>query len=452
MSPRHLVVPFYVAFCILLGGASIAGHLANMVLQLAALPILYLALALRRNTPLSLPSRRLLTLLVLLLCLFAVQLVPLPPAIWTDLPGREAVAQGFALVGLPLPWMPLSLAPDKTIASLLWLLPAFAVLLGIVRLGGFGPSSLAWTLIAMTVLSVAVGALQVAGGEQSAAYFYHYTNWGSAVGFFANSNHLATLLLVAIPFLAALQAAAGRRRRGVGRASGLMVLNAGAATVFAVGLAISTSLAGVGLSIPTAAASVLMLRSLRKPLPVWGFPAILLLAAAALAAVLSLPLGNDLTNAQARTSAGSRYTAFSLTLSAAGDYAPAGSGIGTFVDVYRTQEDPAAIDAVYMNHAHSDLIEIALETGLPGLLLLALVLGWWVRRAIAIWRAAEPDHFARAATIASAAILAHSAVDYPLRTAAISVVFAACLALMAEPRPKAGRGSAASGVRHLSAG
>jgi hypothetical protein len=60
---------------------------------------------------------------------------------------------------------------------------------------------------------------------------------------------------------------------------------------------------------------------------------------------------------------------------------------------------------------------------------------WWARRALVIWRADEPDHFARAATIASAAIIAHSIVDYPLRTAAISAVFAVCLALMAEARP-----------------
>ena len=38
----------------------------------------------------------------------------------------------------------------------------------------------------------------------------------------------------------------------------------------------------------------------------------------------------------------------------------------------------------------------------------------------------------RAAVIASAAILAHSLVDYPLRTAAISALFAMCLAFLAD--------------------
>ena len=39
------------------------------------------------------------------------------------------------------------------------------------------------------------------------------------------------------------------------------------------------------------------------------------------------------------------------------------------------------------------------------------------------------------AVVASAAILAHSLVDFPLRTAAISAAFGMCLALVADRRP-----------------
>ena len=51
-----------------------------------------------------------------------------------------------------------------------------------------------------------------------------------------------------------------------------------------------------------------------------------------------------------------------------------------------------------------------------------------------IWRSAVADRFAQAGTIASAAIPVHSLVDYPLRTAALSAIFAGCLALMTQPR------------------
>ena len=46
----------------------------------------------------------------------------------------------------------------------------------------------------------------------------------------------------------------------------------------------------------------------------------------------------------------------------------------------------------------------------------------------------EAGPFARAASIASAAVLVHSLVDFPLRTAAISACFGMCLALLADSR------------------
>jgi hypothetical protein len=98
---------------------------------------------------------------------------------------------------------------------------------------------------------------------------------------------------------------------------------------------------------------------------------------------------------------------------------------------------------------------VALETGFAGIALMVLFLLWWAQRVFLVWRAAEPDHAARAATIASAVILAHSFVEFPLRTAAIGAVFAMCLALMAEPRPRARRKNRedkpVAKARHLSA-
>jgi O-antigen ligase len=154
------------------------------------------------------------------------------------------------------------------------------------------------------------------------------------------------------------------------------------------------------------------------------------------AVVFSAPLGNNLTSEEARGKEESRYTSFTRTLEAAGAYMPVGSGIGTFQEIYPGREDPAATTRWYMNHVHGDYIELALETGAPGLLVILLFLAWWMRRVFSIWSADDPDYYARAATIASAAILAHSIVDYPLRTAAISALFAMCCALMAEPRAR----------------
>jgi hypothetical protein len=55
---------------------------------------------------------------------------------------------------------------------------------------------------------------------------------------------------------------------------------------------------------------------------------------------------------------------------------------------------------------------------------------WWCRQAVTIWFARAPRRIDRAAVVATAAILAHSAVDYPARTTMIAVILAAGLALM----------------------
>ena len=451
---RLALVPAFLLLCLILGGASAAGIWANMLLQLLAIPIIVWAVIVRRGTPMPAPARRLLMGLFLLLLLIAAQLVPLPPGIWTSLPGRESVAEGYRLLNLPLPWMPISLAPYSTLSSALWLLPAIAMLLGIIRIGAFKTAWIAWVIALVATASVMIGALQVVGGDQSPWYFYTITNRGATTGFFANANHMATLLVCAIPFLASLYLGGRGRGKSSRRASGMFVILAGALAVILVGVVINASLAGVGLAIPAAFASFLMIWSRKRKLPrwVWGGVAALLAGAAIL--VYNVPFSSNNLTGQGRSASDSRFYSFSLSSEAAADYFPVGSGIGTFVRIFPMYEDPGTVDRYYMNHVHGDYIEIALETGIAGVLLIALFLLWWAGRAVRIWGAEEPDYYARAATIASAAILVHSIVDYPLRTAAISALFAVCCALMAEPRARERsrkKETADNRPRHLSA-
>jgi O-antigen ligase len=433
---RLAVVPAYLLLCLLLGGASAAGIWANMLLQLIGLGIIFWAVIVRRGTPMPAPGRQLVFGLFLLAAIVLLQLIPLPPAIWTKLPGRDAIVDGFQLLGLPLQWQPISLAPYATLSSALWLIPAVAVLLGIVRIGAFRTSWIGWVVALVATTSVVVGALQIMGGEASPWYFYHITNHGSTVGFFANSNHMATLLVCALPFLAALYLGARGRGKSTRRASGMFVVLAGAVAVVFVGVAINGSLAGVGLVIPAAFASFLMIWSRKRKLPSWAWGGVALLLAGAAVVAYNVPFSNNNLTGEGRNAADSRQYSFSLSSEAAQDFFPAGSGIGTFVRVFHWYEDPATVDRFYMNHVHGDYLELALETGLPGILLILLFLLWWGQRSVVIWRAEEADYYARAATIASAAILVHSIVDYPLRTAAISALFAVCCALMAQPRSR----------------
>jgi O-antigen ligase len=454
---RLAVVPAYLMLCLLLGGASAAGFWPNMVLQLLAVALLFWAAISNRSAATPTPARQLFVLVGLIVLLVGAQLVPLPPSVWTAFPGREPVADGFRMLGQPLPWLPISLSPARTISSALWLLPAFAILFGILRLGAFRASWLVWVLTIVTVVSVALGALQIVGGEGSPWYLYKITNYGVTVGFFSNANHMATMLVATVPFLAALYVTARDRGRSVHRNSGMFVVLAGTMTIIFVGLAANRSVAGMGLAVPVLAASLLMILSRTRRLPAWAGALVALLIAGAVVGAFSAPFGNNLAGSELQAGQQSRQVSFARTIEAAGDYLPFGSGLGSYNEVYRTYEPHETIGRLYMNHVHGDYIELALETGLPGLILIVLFLLWWARRTFAIWRAEEADQFARAATIASAAILAHSLVDYPLRTAAISAVFAMCCALMAEARAKTRRSRRSRredekpAARHLSA-
>jgi O-antigen ligase len=303
-------------------------------------------------------------------------------------------------------------------------------------LRAYRPSWLTLALLAGTFAGILLGALQVVSTDptNSPWYLYPQASWGLATGFFANANHMATLLVISLPFLAALLASA--RGGTVQRYSAAVALVGGAALVILVGLALNRSLAGYGLALPVVAASLLivipMARRTRR-LAMAGASA--LVVAAALALLFS-PIGTN--SLGAAGSVTSRAQILETTSKAIGDFLPFGSGLGTFRPVYKLYEDPGSIDTQVMPHAHNDYAELALELGIPGVILIVVFLLWWAVTSGRAWRVADATPYARAATVASAAILIHSIVDFPLRTAAISAAFAMCLALLVERRIRSG--------------
>ena len=244
---------------------------------------------------------------------------------------------------------------------------------------------------------------------------------------------MADLLVVVLPFVAAL-AAAGKSRN-VQRYSALLAMLAGAAVVLLVGIALNGSLAGFALAVPAILASVLIVAgpSPRLRLSVTVIAGLALLAA--IGGMASTSIGSSRIGQEASGSVQSREEILKTTGKAIGDTMPYGSGLGSFLKVYRLYESPDRVTPEYVVHAHNDYAELTLELGLPGVLLILAFLGWWVAAATAAWRTGEAGPYARAASIASAAILVHSLVDFPLRTAAISAGFAMCLALLIERRP-----------------
>ncbi len=203
MRSTSIIAAVYLLACLTLGGSG-QGIASNLYLQVAAVSILVWLTwrPTRSSHPGALVSLR--VILVAGLCWSLLQLVPLPPELWVHLPGRSLIAQGFDLSGESLPWMPLSLTPDATIACLLSLLPALALGTLVVSRVEVRADWLATALLAATTAGIVLGIIQLGGGE--GYYLYPVSNFGTASGFFANTNHMAALILVAIPFQAALAA------------------------------------------------------------------------------------------------------------------------------------------------------------------------------------------------------------------------------------------------------
>jgi len=235
------------------------------------------------------------------------------------------------------------------------------------------------------------------------------------------------------PLLALLRGAVFRKVVGdqldLGRA-----LVAGAALVIAVGIALNGSLAGYGLAIPVLLASVVIAFPGRASLR-WLTLLAAILMIGAVGWLSTMPVGSSTARASAETSVQSRHDMLVTSLEAAKRFMPFGSGVGSFRRVYALYEDHDRLDpTTFVNHAHDDYVELAVETGVPGVILLAAFLLWWANAAWAAWRRPRPDPFALAASVASAAVLLHSVVDFPLRTAAISACFAMCLVLLIRQR------------------
>ena len=105
----------YIFLAILFGGGGAEGPLQNGVIE-AAGALLLCAVAARhfRGEPLDSRAMAPVWLTVAILLPILIQLIPLPPGLWTALPGRETAAAVDMTIDGRLGWRPLSLDPEAT--------------------------------------------------------------------------------------------------------------------------------------------------------------------------------------------------------------------------------------------------------------------------------------------------------------------------------------------------
>lgn len=411
-----------------LGGASRADVLTPHLVGLAALPVLGLALW-RLRAGLRHEWRFPLALLAAVALLPLLQLIPLPPALWTALPGRAVVAADLRLAGAPIGWAPLSLSPQATWGSFLSLFPPAAMLLAVLTLEADWRRRMVLFVIAFGVVSALLGAAQLAGGEDSPLRFYAITNKSAAVGFFSNRNHFASLLICVVVF-ASGWATDSILRRPASRRGLYLALAAAAVAIGGIGL--TGSRAGLFLLFPAGLGALAMAwRGGIGRGRGWRGLAVLGIGFVVAALLVQMTFGAAISRLQAGFSEDVRLIAAAGSWSAIKAYMPFGSGMGTFVPVYKMFEGPEAVINTYINHAHDDWLEVLLEGGAAAAVLLLAFLAWFGRRSMQIWNlgGAEAGE-ARAASLCILLLLAHSAADYPLRSPAMATLFALCCGLM----------------------
>lgn len=417
------------AFAVLLGGASRQHALRLALVELAALPLLIMAGGkLFSDEDFWNRHRLALGLLLGMAATPLLQLIPLPPAIWTALPGRDPLVLSLGLANIPPGWAPLSLTPEQTWRAFLALIPPAAMFIAVLTATADLRRRLVYLLLACVTAAILLGVLQLVSGR-----FYPWTTTepGNMVGFFANRNHLATLLLVSLPFAAAILGGAFRLRTEGGQAALWLSMTFMGLVVIALG--VTRSRTGVILVGPALVASFVIAwiaggRGRLRP----QLLAVIGGAAVAVAAIGLFALGPIMDRFDPNAAPEGRFENWPTVAEAAQSYLPVGSGLGSFDPVYRSVEPLERLDATFFNQAHNDYLEIWLETGWIGAGLLIGFLIWWTRRTWSAWRAApsRDTDIQRAASVAMLMVMIHSAVDYPIRTETIAVIFALCAALL----------------------
>jgi O-antigen ligase len=417
-------VASYLLACIVFGGSA-QNPWANLGLQLVGIGLIaWAAIGAKEGEQRNISAINVLVISALLLVI--VQLVPLPPNVWSRLPARDEIVRGLSLLGYPLQPFPVAEMPQEAVLALFSAIPAIATFVTVDRLSA-SPRYIAGAIVAGMVASIFLGAIQVVSGPDSWAYFYKIHNPGST-GFFANVNHMGTLLLIAIPMAATLVISA--RSKAPSSPVTKYALGLAIITLIGIGIFLNGSRAALGLSVPVVLASAGLFRITFR----WR-GLLLIMSLISLIVGVALMIRNPIAQAEVSpgeiSSVGIRAEVWRSTIRAIGDNFPVGTGLGSFSRVYHRYENPDQVTPLYVNHAHNDYLEIALELGLGGVLLIMLFLSWWMKVAARIWISAQSSSFRRAATIATGVVLVHSGVDFPIRTAAISSIFAACVAVMA---------------------
>ncbi|QPQ54419.1 O-antigen ligase family protein [Allosphingosinicella flava] len=413
------------------GGASRPDVFAQVVVRGIAWFLLLVAIIFVRR---SFPAEAMPVIIILAaaLAMILLQLVPLPPEVWLALPGRTVFADAAEFSRQGQPWRPLSIVPDATINSASSLVVPIAVLLFAANVTRAERRLMPAIILFLVFGHAFVGFLQFSGIDFK---FRLINDVGGVSGLFANRNHFA--LLMSIGCLVA-PVWAFQDSAKIGFRSPIAVALILLCILIILG---SGSRSGLMLGLVGAMLGFIIIRSsvrrILKPAPRWVIPALMAGILALVATFVLVSIAADRAASVDRVVALSaeeevRFNVLPVIWDVALHYFPAGAGHGSFDSIYRLHEPYTYLKSTYLNHAHNDFLEVVLEGGVGGLLVLTGALAWWGLASIRVWRAPSSSEIrlGRFGAALLLLILIASAIDYPARTPlimAVAVLGALCL-------------------------
>lgn len=431
------------ALAFIFGGQSRDNPLSTMAIELLGVTLLAATVwsrALAGSGRVGWPEFALLGAIFLVPVL---QLIPLPPDLWTTLPGRDEAVATLRLAGIEPGWAPLSLDPEATFRSLLWLVPPAALFLAVGDLDTGARFRLAGVVLALCIASLILGGLQITDSDGGLFASPAGGHTDLPIGFFANRNHQGIAMAAALPFAAAFAAIWGSASSQRTRAANIVF--AALVALLIVGVLVTRSRAALTLSGPALLASIAIFwaasgaKRLRRETA-------LMIGAAAIALVFAaqFAIGAVFDRFETLADGDGRFNMWPSIIEGSADVAPIGAGLGTFVNFYRAWEPLDLMGPNFINHAHNDHLELWLETGWLAAFVLAAFYLWLGRVLLKAWSGPSTASamLARAGGVAVFVLLTHSVVDYPLRTQALVCAFAlaaACLAPGRRATPREGQ-------------
>lgn len=369
--------------------------------------------------------------------LIALQLVPLPYPVWTNLPARAEPAEALRLAVPGMPWRPLSLDPGATLQSALTLLPALAMLGIGATLDREGLRRVMLAIAACALVSLVIGWVQLLGGIDGPLYVYGQPEARLALGLFANRNHQADMLCVGLLVASALQYFLAPQVRLIRRHR--LVCAAAVTALFGIGTLFTASRFGNLVFLPCAgfAMAVAFVDSRRKRS---ARTAVMLVLIALVFVVIGWASFSMLAQ-RVQNLRDLRFTIWPDAWYLAQTVWTSGTGFGTFVPAYQRIESLSGVTPLLVNAAHDDYLQLLIEGGAAAIALLAaffIWFGWRIVRLVRLGHGLAGWFAAAGLTV----LLVHSAVDYPLRTEALSTIFAALTVILnaaGQPLPASAR-------------